>query len=234
MDMAVSSGVTKLQKGDELMSTSLLYHGWGVRGYQQVAIRFEEGMIRFVVEQDPHTFRCSHCGSSQVMKSGQQPRRFRALPIGGKPVWIELPIQRLWCVACGKTRQAKVAFADERRSYTHAFERYVLGLSQHMTIKDVALHLGVGWDMVKEIQKRRLQRRFAKPKLKHLKHLAIDEISIGRGHRYLTVVLDLDDGAVVFVGQGKGADALEPVAHVACMHQGGGHGHVPSVHGGRS
>lgn len=192
------------------MSTSLLYHGWGVRGYQQAAIAFEEGMIRFVVVQDPETFRCSNCGSSEVMRSGHIPRRFRSLPIGNKPVWIDLPIQRLWCAACSKTRQAKVAFADERRSYTHAFERYALDLSQHMTIKDVAEHLGVGWDMVKEMQKRHLQRRFKKPKLKHLEHLAIDEISIGRGHRYLTVVLDLDSGAVVFVGDGKGADALQP------------------------
>jgi transposase len=192
------------------MSTSLLYHGWGVRGYQQAAIVFEEGMVRFVVEQNHDTFRCSKCGSGDVMKSGQVCRRFRSLPIGGKPVWIELPIQRLWCLVCCKIRQAKVAFAEERRSYTHAFERYVLDLSQHMTIKDVACHLGVGWDMVKEIQKRRLQRRFKKPKLKHLRHLAIDEISIGRGHRYLTVVLDLDDGAVVFVGEGKGADSLRP------------------------
>jgi transposase len=79
-----------------------------------------------------------------------------------------------------------------------------------MTIKAVATHLGIGWDAVKEIQKRRLQVRFKKPKLKHLKHLAIDEISIGHGHRYLTVVLDLDSGAVVFVGEGKGADSLLP------------------------
>ena len=31
-----------------------------------------------------------------------------------------------------------------------------------------------------------------------------------KGHRYLTVVLDLVSGAVVFVGDGKGADALKP------------------------
>lgn len=192
------------------MSTSLLYHGWDLRGYRQVAIVFEQGEVRFVVEHSHDTFCCSHCASNNVMKSGRVSRRFRSLPIGGKPVWIELPIQRLLCLACAKVRQAKVAFADERRSYTHCFERYVLDLSEHMTIRDVARHLGVGWDMVKEIQKRRLQRRFKKPKLKHLKHLAIDEISIGRGHRYLTVVLDLDGGAVVFVGDGKGADALMP------------------------
>jgi transposase len=192
------------------MSTSLLYHGWGLRGYRELAIGFAAPGIHFRVEQQADTFRCAHCGSTRVTKSGLVPRQFRSLPIGGKPVWIELSIQRLECGTCRKTRQAKVAFADEARSYTHAFERYVLELSVHMTILDVARHLGVGWDLVKEIQKRNLQRRFKKPKLKHLRHLAIDEISIGRGHRYLTVVLDLDGGSVVFVGQGKGADALLP------------------------
>jgi transposase len=208
--MAVRSGVTKLQNGDKPMSTGLLYHGWGVRGYQHAATFFEQGTVRFSIEQSRDAFRCSHCGSDQVMMSGVVRRQFRSLPIGGKRIFIDLPVQRLWCTTCGKTRQAKVAFAEERRSYTHAFERYALELSGHMTIKAVAHHLGVGWDTIKEIQKRRLQRRFKKPKLKHLKHIAIDEISIGRGHRYLTVVLDLDSGAVVFVGDGKGADSLLP------------------------
>ncbi len=79
-----------------------------------------------------------------------------------------------------------------------------------MTIKDVANHLGVSWDVIKDIQKRFLKRRFSKPKLSKLQLIAIDEISIGRGHRYITVVLDLKSGAVVYVGQGKGADALDP------------------------
>jgi transposase len=46
--------------------------------------------------------------------------------------------------------------------------------------------------------------------LKDLELMAIDEISIGKGHNYLTVVLDLISGAVVFVGNGKGAEALLP------------------------
>jgi len=79
-----------------------------------------------------------------------------------------------------------------------------------MTILDVAKHLNVSWDVVKDIQKRNLNKHFANPKLKHLKHLAIDEIAVRKGHRYLTVVLDLKSGAVVFVGDGKGADALLP------------------------
>jgi transposase len=79
-----------------------------------------------------------------------------------------------------------------------------------MTIQDVAEHLHVGWDTIKEIQARSLRRRFGKPKLRKLRQIAIDEIAIGKGHRYLTVVLDLLSGAVVFVGDGKGAEALDP------------------------
>lgn len=66
----------------------------------------------------------------------------------------------------------KADFADPRRTHTKAFERYVLELSRCMTILDVARHLGVGWDFVKDIQKRDLSRRFAKPKLKDLPQIA--------------------------------------------------------------
>jgi transposase len=79
-----------------------------------------------------------------------------------------------------------------------------------MTILDVAHHLNVSWDVIKNIQKQNLERRYRRPKFKNLKQIAIDEITIGKGHRYLTIVLDLKSGAVVFVGEGKGAKALDP------------------------
>ena len=193
------------------MSTSLLYHAYGLRGYREQCIDFEEGTIRFVIAQNPETFCCSNCGSRAVTRAGEVVRQFRSLPIGSKPVWIELAVPRLWCAGCGKTRQGKIGFADARVSYTRSFERYALELSSHMTIQAVAQHLGVSWDVIKDIQKRYLQRRFAKIPLRDLRQIAIDEISIGHGHRYLTVVLDLESGAVVFIGEGKGADSLKPL-----------------------
>jgi len=86
----------------------------------------------------------------------------------------------------------------------------VLDLCKHMTISDVAHHLGISWHTVKDIQKRYLHRRFSRPSLNGLQKIAVDEISVGQGHHYLTVVLNLANGAVVFVGDGKGANALEP------------------------
>ena len=107
-------------------------------------------------------------------------------------------------------RQVEVPFADPRRTYTRAFQRYALELSRCMTILDVARRLGVSWDVIKDIQKRDLGCRYARPKLNDLRRIAIDEIAVGKGHRYLTVVLDLESGAAVFVGDGKGGDALKP------------------------
>jgi transposase len=192
------------------MSTSLLYHAFGVRGYQYTRTDYQDGQVIFTIHQEPKTCRCSACGSPQVQSRGRVERRFRALPIGSRATFVVLPIPRVECQACGAVRQVKIPFADPRRSYTSSFERYALELSRRMTIRDVARHLGVGWDVIKEIQKRDLSRRYSKPKLKHLRHLAIDEIAVAKGHRYLTVVMDLDSGAVVFVGDGKGADALKP------------------------
>ena len=192
------------------MSTSLLYHAFGIRGYQYVRTEYEGGETVFTIRQEPKTCRCEACGSRDVRSKGQVERRFRSLPIGSRATAVVFPIPRVACQACGKVRQVKVDFADPRRTYTKAFERYALGLSRRMTILDVARHLGVSWDVVKDIQKRDLSRRYAKPKLKDLRQIAIDEIAVGKGHRYLTVVLDLKGGAVVFVGDGKGGDALKP------------------------
>jgi len=191
------------------MSTSLLYHAFGIRGYKYVSTHYENGQVMFRISKEKAALRCPQCGSATVNCKGSVERHFAAVPVGSKPVIIVLAVQRVRCLACNVLRQVSIGFADARRSYTRQFERYALELSRQMTIKDVAAHLNVSWDVIKDIQKRNLSRRFRRPKLKKLKQLAIDEISIGKGHRYLTIVLDLLTGAVVFIGDGKGAEALE-------------------------
>jgi transposase len=192
------------------MSTSLLYHAFGIRGYEYVRTEYQGGQVIFTIRQEAQTYRCEACGSRDVRSKGRAERRFRSPPIGSRSTIVVFPIPRVACQKCGVVRQVKVAFADVRRSYTKTFERYALELSRHMTILDVAHHLDVSWDVVKDIQKRDLSRRYSKPKLKHLHHIAVDEIAVAKGHRYMTVVMDLDSGAVVFVGDGKGGDALKP------------------------
>jgi transposase len=192
------------------MSTSLLYHAFGLTGYRYVRQSFQGGRVTFRIERPRERLCCPQCGSAEVWAQGGEERTFRTIPIGAKPVLLQIKVPRVLCFACGQVRQVKLGFADPKKRYTRSFERYALELSRRMTIQDVAQHLQVSWDTIKDIQARSLQRRFGKPKLHKLQQIAIDEIAIGKGHHYLTVVLNLLSGAVVFVGNGKGADALEP------------------------
>lgn len=192
------------------MSTSLLYHGFGLVGYQYILTRYEKGTIIFQVRQNPFDICCPNCQSKRFVFKGKQLRRFRSIPIGSKPVFIEFEVPRIMCFACKVIRQVKISFAEKRRTYTKAFERYALDLSRFMTIFDVSKHLKTSWGMIKDIQKRYLSKKFSRPSLKNIERIAIDEISIGKGHKYLTVVLNLHTGAVIFVGEGKGSDALAP------------------------
>ena len=192
------------------MSTSLLYHAFGVRGYLHERTEFIRGEIHVTVKQSTRSLRCPACRCRRVIRRGGRTRRFRGLPIGRRPVWIVLRVPRLECRRCGAVRQAGIPFAPGQHGYTKRFARYVLELARHMTMSDVAQHLGISWNLVKALMKEELKRRFSRPPLGSLRLLAIDEISIGHGQRYLTVVLDLESGAVVFVGDGKSAAALAP------------------------
>ena len=192
------------------MSTSLLYHGFGVVGYDYVRTRYEGRNITFTIRHKRGKLRCPVCRGRKIVMRGTTRRRFRTFPMGSKVIFFDLEVQRIACLRCGSIRQVSLGFADPRLSYTHAFERYALELSKHMTIQDVARHLSVSWDVIKEMQKRDLTRRFSKPCLKDLQMIAIDEISVRKGHRYLTIVMDMISGAVIFVGDGKGSDALDP------------------------
>ena len=217
------------------MSTSLLYHAFAIRGYKYTRTAYDNGKVIFSIYQEPETYRCSVCGSARVISRGQVERRFLSLPIGGRGTMVVFAIPRVECQACDQVRQVEISFAEARRSYTKSFERYALELSRSMTIRDVARHLNVGWDLIKDFQKRDLSRRYAKPKLKHLRYIAIDEIAVAKGHR-------LPDGGH---GPGKrgsclrrrwqGGRRLEAVLETAPAQQGQahgcGHGHVGGVLG---
>lgn len=192
------------------MSHSAVYRALGVEGHRHRSMQVSEGVVMIRLTMEGQTPRCPGCRSSDVVRRGAETREFKAPPIAGKPVVVLVDVPRLECAACETVRQAEVAFAAKGRRCTRSFVRYVIEMRRKMTIKDLAAHLGVSQWLVRSIEKEYLQRHFSKPKLKHVRRIAIDEISLGGGHRYLTVVLDLESGAVLFVGEGKGADALNP------------------------
>jgi len=192
------------------MSTSILYHGFQVRGYEYQRTDFVGGRIEMRIRVRGREIACPTCGRREVLLRGTVERSLRTVPIGRKEVVLQVTIQRVWCRRCEAVQQVKLGIADPFRSYTRAFERYALDLCRSMTIQDVARHLRVSWDVIKDIQKRHLRKKFGRPSLKDVRFLAIDEFAVAKGHRYMTVVLNWETGRVLFVGDGKGAAALAP------------------------
>ena len=139
------------------MSTSILYHAWGIVGYDYVSTGFVEGRIEFKIRHRPSKLCCSKCRSSNVILPGTKTRKFRGVPVGSKKVFFLLEVQRVECLVCGCCAQVDLRFADPHVSYTKGFERFALELLRFATIDDVARHLGISWDVVKDIQKRNLE-----------------------------------------------------------------------------
>jgi len=99
-------------------------------------------------------------------------------------------------------------FAPAYFSYTHRLQAFIEDLRGCMTVADLAAVTGLSWDTVKHIIKNRLEKDYGHPRLKDVQRLSIDEIYLGRRKWFWTLVIDLDTGRIVWVAQGRGADAL--------------------------
>ncbi len=67
----------------------------------------------------------------------------------------------------------------------------------------------MGWDLIKELVKDDLKRRAKRHFWRKVRRIAIDEIAIKRGRCYMTVVLDLDTGRVLYTASGNDHTCLK-------------------------
>jgi transposase len=146
---------------------------------------------------------CSVCGENGGRLHMYGTRRVRDLNLAHARVELVVPNRKLRCSNCRTIRTEGHSFLGSYRRYTLRFERAVAELCRHLPIKHVAEHFGLSWHAVKEIDKRRLQREVGTPCYEGLRLLAVDEVAVHKGHTYLTIVLDLETGRVVWVGQGR-------------------------------
>jgi transposase len=157
------------------MNASLLYQAYGVKGFSYTSTEYKGNAIFLNLKTiSPQRCVCPHCGSRHVIKYGTVRRILHNLPFGSKPYNLSLQIQRFCCKECGGVWQSAIPFTHGEVSYTYRFSRYVLDLLRMgNTIKDVALHLHVGWNMVKDIHKRYLKSRYSHPDIRHVRRITM-------------------------------------------------------------
>jgi transposase len=151
---------------------------------------------------------CHGCGQKACGVHSWAERSLRDLNMASARVWIRCRYRKLFCPRCQGVRIEDLQLFHPYLRVTRRMARYVYQLCHMMTVSQVARHLGLNWKTVKDIDKHYLERDYGQPDLNGLRILAVDEISMRKGHRYLTVVLDYLSGRVVFVGKDRKADTL--------------------------
>ncbi len=192
------------------MSTSILYHAFGLKGIEYKATHFVADRIIFSAEMNDQWVRCPLCGCRDTSFKGQKRRWFYMSPIGRKRCILELVVHRLKCRMCSALWWPTLPFMDGTHRFVRSFALTVLDMLRFGTIRSVAQYLGVGWDLVKNIHKQKLQFLYRKIPLKEVRTIGIDEFSFKEGHRYMTVVTDLRTGRVLHAVEGKGKEDIRP------------------------
>ena len=77
-----------------------------------------------------------------------------------------------------------------------------------MTILDVAGWFDLSWNTVKEVVKASLEKDYKRIGYRKVKQIGIDELYIGKKHKFITLVTDLESGRIIWVGMGRGSNAL--------------------------
>ena len=170
----------------------------------------KEGMFFLRMEAPESCHRCPKCGNREVTHRGTFDRIVHAPPIGLDRTQLFIKAPRLECKRCEQVLNAVLPNVVPLCNDTKSFARLAVDLRKMMTIRDVARYLGVSDTMIRGIDKKYLEKHFGKPRLRDVKLLAIDEIYVGRRKNFLTIVINWQTGAIVFVGKGKGENALKP------------------------
>ncbi len=169
----------------------------------------EDGDVIASVRPQKRGPRCGECGGGAVRLHGQQgkERTWRHLGAFGRVVWLRARVVRLLCARCG-VKTMLVPWARTGSVFTRAFEDEVAWFVQHVNKTATAGYFGLSWVTVGKIATRVVKEKLDRSLLRGLQAIGVDEISYGRPLKYLTVVVNLLTGKVVWSGDGQSSTTL--------------------------
>lgn len=154
--------------------------------------------------------RCGICHrKSPLYDKGRETRRWRCLDVGTTKTYIEATLPRVRCKAHGVTAAA-VPWARHTSRFCKNFEDIVAYLASQSSKKMVSELMRIEWHTVGKLCTRVYKEleKDSPNRFDGLVNIGIDETSYKKGHKYLTVVLNHDTGAVVWCAIGIGKQVL--------------------------
>jgi transposase len=172
------------------------------------AVWWEPDTGDVVVSVRPKVGAAGRCGVCRVRCAGYDRgpgrRRWRSLDLGVARTWLEAEVPRVRCREHGVV-VASVPWARHGARHTYSFDATAAWLVRCTSKTAVSRLLRVAWVTVGAIVARVVADADAAAgdRLADVRRIGIDEISYKRGHKYLTVVVDHDTGALLWVKDGR-------------------------------
>jgi len=181
------------------------------KGFKAVNVWFEgKGGGDLVVAVKPHKngCRCPQCGRRGKIVCIMPPRRWRDVRVCGRTVWLLHAPREIRCPTHGR-RVEEPPWAAPGARVTYRLEYLLLRCCQAMPQNAAAEMLGMPCSTLSDILHRVINRVRQGHSIRDLKTIGIDEISYAKGHKYATLVYDLDRSCVVWVGRGKARQTID-------------------------
>lgn len=146
---------------------------------------------------------CPECGEECSIRDHSPERTWRHLDTMQFETRLAARVPRCDCTKCG-VKTIEIPWAGKHGRFTLMFEAFAVAVLRTASSVDAACRLlGIHWSTADAIMKRAVERGLKKREKKPIKHLGIDEKSFRSGHRYVSLLNDLEGGRVIEVVEGR-------------------------------
>jgi len=153
-------------------------------------------------------FTCPECGTRSPLHDHLPWRRWRHLDHGECLTWLHARPPRVDCPEHG-IHQVRLPWALPGCRFTIPFERHAIDVLLQADVLGGAGLLRISWDEAWHLMERAVARgRQAKPR-RAMARLGVDEKAASKGHRYVTLVFDLDRSTVEYIADDRKKTSLD-------------------------
>lgn len=174
----------------------------------RVELTTDEKRVGLWLEHEPIRWPCPECGAELAGFDHAEERTWRHLDTCQFQTHLHAEVPPVQCPTHG-VKQVRVPWAEPRSRFTLLMERLVIDLIlQCSTVKGACAIAGLSWDEAWGIMQRAVARGRARKEARPIAYVGVDEKAFRKGHRYHTVVCDLDRATVEFVAEKRKTESL--------------------------
>jgi transposase len=146
---------------------------------------------------------CSGCDlPGPTYDTAKVARGFAFVPLWGFAVWLWYCMRRVDCSECGVTVE-KVPWAEGKHASCNAYRLFLARWARRLSWTEVATIFGTNWGVVYRAIRWVVDYGLVHRDLDGVQAIGVDEIAVWAGHKYLTVVYQIDKGVRRLLWVGK-------------------------------